>query len=131
MDKKETETINDIQALSRKQQRRILKKLFSFAWAFKRQFLTAIIFAIGLSVINIILPRLLQFYMDHYLVHQDTGIQIIIGFAIVYFIGTIIKAIVQFIQNFAFSMGAERTLESIRSQLFHKLHTLGMAKRSS
>lgn len=126
MDKKETETINDIQALSRKQQRKILKKLFSFAWAFKRQFFTAIIFAILLSVINIILPRLLQYYMDHYLIHQDTGIQIIVGFAIVYFIGTIIKAVVQFIQNFAFSMGAERTLESIRSQLFHKLHTLGM-----
>jgi len=126
VDKKEETTIEDIQTLSRKQQRNILKRLFSFAWAFKRQFVTAIIFAVGLSVINIALPRLLQYYMDHYLVHQDTGIQIIIGFAIVYFIGTVIKAMVQFIQNFAFSMGAERTLESIRSQLFRKLHTLGM-----
>lgn len=126
MDKKEEETISDIQALSRKQQRDILKRLFNFAWAFKRQFITAIVFAVVLSVINIILPRLLQYYMDHYLVHQDTGIQVIVGFAVVYFIGTIIKAVVQFIQNFAFSMGAERTLESIRSQLFHKLHTLGM-----
>lgn len=126
MDKKEQEKINDIHALSRKQQRNILKRLFSFAWAFKRQFITAVIFAIGLSIINIILPRLLQYYMDHYLVHQSTGIKIIIGFALVYFIGTVIKAIVQFIQNFAFSMGAERTLEKIRSQLFRKLHTLGM-----
>ncbi|MFD1417551.1 ABC transporter ATP-binding protein [Companilactobacillus keshanensis] len=126
MDKKEQETINDILALSRKQQRNILKRLFSFAWAFKKQFITAIVFAIGLSVINIILPRLLQYYMDNYLVHQNTGIQIIVGFAIVYFIGTLIKAVVQFIQNFAFSMGAERTLEKIRSQLFRKLHTLGM-----
>lgn len=126
MDKKESENIKDIHALSRKQQRNILKRLFGFAWAFKRQFITAILFAIGLSIINIILPRMLQFYMDHYLVHQNTGIQIIVGFATVYFIGTIIKAIVQFIQNFAFSMGAERTLERIRSQLFRKLHTLGM-----
>lgn len=126
MNKNEKETINDIHALSKKQQRNILKRLLGFAWAFKCQFTTAIIFAIGLSIINIILPRLLQYYMDHYLVHQNTGIQIIVGFALVYFIGTIIKAIVQFIQNFAFSMGAERTLERIRSQLFRKLHTLGM-----
>lgn len=126
MNKNEKETINDIHALSKKQQRNILKRLLGFAWAFKRQFTTAIIFAIGLSIINIILPRLLQYYMDHYLIHQNTGIQIIVGFALVYFIGTIIKAIVQFIQNFSFSMGAERTLERIRSQLFRKLHTLGM-----
>ncbi|MFD1471355.1 ABC transporter ATP-binding protein [Companilactobacillus mishanensis] len=126
MDKKDEEVINDIQALTRKQQRNILKRLFSFAWAFKRQFLTAIFFAILLSIINVLLPRMLQYYMDHYLVHQSTGIQIIVGFAIVYFIGTMIKAVVQFVQNFAFSMGAERTLEKIRSQLFRKLHALGM-----
>nr|WP_153494181.1 ABC transporter ATP-binding protein [Companilactobacillus mishanensis] len=112
--------------MTRKQQRNILKRLFSFAWAFKRQFLTAIFFAILLSIINVLLPRMLQYYMDHYLVHQSTGIQIIVGFAIVYFIGTMIKAVVQFVQNFAFSMGAERTLEKIRSQLFRKLHALGM-----
>lgn len=127
MDNTEKDTaISEIQALTTKQQRNILKRLFSFAWAFKQQFIVAIVFAIGLSIINVILPRMLQYYMDHYLVHQDTGIQIIVGFAIVYFIGTVIKAIVQFIQNFAFSMGAERTLEKIRSQLFRKLHTLGM-----
>ncbi|MQS88454.1 ABC transporter ATP-binding protein [Companilactobacillus mishanensis] len=126
MDKKDEEVINDIQALTRKQQRNILKRLFSFAWAFKRQFLTAIFFAILLSIINVLLPRMLQYYMDHYLVHQSTGIQIIVGFAIVYFIGTMIKAVVQFVQNFAFSMGAERTLEKIRSRLFRKLHDLGM-----
>nr|WP_153453507.1 ABC transporter ATP-binding protein [Companilactobacillus mishanensis] len=112
--------------MTRKQQRNILKRLFSFAWAFKRQFLTAIFFAILLSIINVLLPRMLQYYMDHYLVHQSTGIQIIVGFAIVYFIGTMIKAVVQFVQNFAFSMGAERTLEKIRSRLFRKLHDLGM-----
>ncbi|WP_125762045.1 ABC transporter ATP-binding protein [Companilactobacillus hulinensis] len=126
MDNKESEIIKDIKALSRKQQRIILKRLLSFAWIFKRQFIIAIGFALVLSVINIIMPRMLQYYMDHYLVHQDTGIQIIVGFAIIYFIGTLIKAAVQFVQNFAFSMGAERTLEKIRSQLFRKLHTLGM-----
>lgn len=64
--------------------------------------------------------------MDHYLSKQSTSIKVILGCAAVYAIGTIIKAIVQFIQEFVFSMGAERTLEEIRSKLFHKLHTLGL-----
>lgn len=115
-----------IQSLTKEQRNSVLKRLVKFAWLFKKQFLTALIFAVALSIINVLLPRMLQYYMDHYLVHQSTGMQIVLGFAVIYFIGTIIKAIVQFVQNFAFSMGAERTLEKIRSRLFHKLHSLGM-----
>lgn len=120
------EDLDEIHTLSRKDQRLVLKRLFRYAGLFKRQFGIAIFFAIFLSVINVLLPRMLQYYMDHYLTHQSTDLKIIIGFAIVYAIGTIIKAIVQFIEEFAFAMGAERTLERIRSKLFHKLHTLGL-----
>ncbi|KRN99294.1 ABC transporter ATP-binding protein [Companilactobacillus kimchiensis] len=119
-------TLDEIHSLSKKDQHRVLKRLFKFAWLFKRQFFIAIVFAVLLSVINVMLPRMLQFYMDHYLTHQSTGMQIIISFALLYALGTIIKAIIQFIEEFAFAMGAERTLEKIRSQLFHKLHTLGL-----
>lgn len=123
---KEKSKETEVQSLTRKQQVTILKRLFHYAKFFKVQFFTAIVFAILLSIINVLLPRMLQYYMDHFLVHQSTGVRIVLIFATVYFIGTIIKAIVQFVQNFAFSMGAERTLEKIRSSLFHKLHTLGM-----
>lgn len=123
---KEKSKETEVQSLTRKQQATILKRLFHYAKFFKVQFFTAIVFAILLSIINVLLPRMLQYYMDHFLVHQSTGVRIVLIFATVYFIGTIIKAIVQFVQNFAFSMGAERTLEKIRSSLFHKLHTLGM-----
>lgn len=119
-------TLNEINSLSKQERRKVLKRLFKFAFLFKKQFGIAVIFAVILSVINVLLPRMLQFYMDHYLSHQNTGVQIVLGFAAVYAIGTIIKAIVQFIQEFAFSMGAERTLEKIRSDLFHKLHSLGL-----
>jgi len=120
------EIMNKIHNLSRKDQNKILKWIFKFAWQFKFQFGVALVFAIGLSVINIMLPRMLQFYMDNYLVHQSKEVQLIVGFALLYAFVTIIKAIVQFVQNFAFSMGAERTLERIRGQLFRKLHTLGL-----
>lgn len=120
------ETLKEINSLSKSSRREVLKRLFKFAYLFKRQFIIAIIFAIILSIVNVFLPRMLQFYMDHYLSKQSTSIKVILGFAAVYAIGTIIKAIVQFIQEFVFSMGAERTLEEIRSKLFHKLHTLGL-----
>lgn len=119
-------TLDEIHSLSKKDQYRVLGRLFKFAWLFKRQFGIAIIFAIGLSIVNVLLPRMLQYYMDHYLSHQSTGMQIIIGFALLYALGTIIKATIQFVEEFAFAMGAERTLEKIRSRLFHKLHTLGL-----
>lgn len=117
----------DIHSLTRKDQRHVLKWLFQFAGLFKKQFGIALVFAVALSVINVLLPRMLQYYMDHYLTNQSTGLRIIVGFAIIYGIGTIIKALVQFIEEFAFSMGAERTLERIRNRLFHKLHTLGLS----
>lgn len=109
------ETLKEINSLSKSSRREVLKRLFKFAYLFKRQFIIAIIFAIILSIVNVFLPRMLQFYMDHYLSKQSTSIKVILGFAAVYAIGTIIKAIVQFIQEFVFSMGAERTLEEIRS----------------
>ncbi|MFC6175889.1 ABC transporter ATP-binding protein [Companilactobacillus huachuanensis] len=119
-------TLDEIHSLTRKDQFRVLKRLFKFAGLFKKQFGIAAIFAIVLSVINVLLPRMLQYYMDHYLTNQSTGVQIIVIFAILYGIGTLIKAAVQFIEEFAFAMGAERTLEQIRSKLFHKLHALGL-----
>ena len=127
MDNHEQENIlKKVRSLSRKDRNNILKWLFSFAWEFKIQFAIAIGFALVLSVINIFLPRMLQYYMDNYLTDQSTGLKLIVGFAILYAFGTIIQAIVQFVQNFFFAMGAERTLERIRSKLFHKLHTLGL-----
>lgn len=127
MDNNEQENIlKKVRSLSRKDQNAILKWLFKFAWNFKLQFGVAIGFALVLSIINIMLPRMLQYYMDNYLTNQSTALRLIVGFAILYAFGTIVQAIVQFIQNFFFSMGAERTLERIRSQLFHKLHTLGL-----
>lgn len=126
MEDENKKTLDEIHSLSHKDRNQVLRRLFKFAWLFKKQFGIAIVFAILLSVINVLLPRMLQYYMDHYLVHQSTGMQIILGFAALYAIGTLIKALIQFIEEFTFSMGAERTLEKIRARLFHKLHTLGL-----
>ncbi len=103
---KEKSKETEVQSLTRKQQVTILKRLFHYAKFFKVQFFTAIVFAILLSIINVLLPRMLQYYMDHFLVHQSTGVRIVLIFATVYFIGTIIKAIVQFRPKFCLLDGS-------------------------
>ncbi|AUJ30297.1 MAG: ABC transporter ATP-binding protein [Liquorilactobacillus hordei] len=112
--------------MSLKEQFTVLKRLLPFAIEFKWQFVTAIVFAGILSVVNILLPKLLQYYMDHFLTNKNATLNIMFFFAGLYFLGTIIKAVTQFIQNFCYSMGSERTLELIRVRLFEKLHHLGM-----
>lgn len=104
----------------------IIKKMMRFALPFKTFFIVALIFSALLATINILLPRLLQYFMDHYLNHGNTAFNIILGFAALYFLGTILKAILQFFSNFLYSMGSEKALEDVRRALFRKLHKLGM-----
>ena len=51
-----------------KEQLTIVQRLFRFAKPFRRMFYTAILFAFGLSIINILLPRVIQVFMDNCLV---------------------------------------------------------------
>lgn len=113
-------------SFTRKEQRTIIRRLLPYAMEFKGQFIIAIVFALLLSLVNIALPRTLQYYLDHYLTNSSTTMRMIWAFAALYFLGTVIKAVTQFVQQFAFGMGAERTLEKIRVELFRKLHSLGL-----
>ena len=77
-------TINDCSAFVR------------FAKPFRRMFYTAILFAFGLSIINILLPRVIQVFMDNYLTPKTATMQVILTFAAIYFFGVIVKSIVWF-----------------------------------
>ncbi|MCT3408426.1 multidrug ABC transporter ATP-binding protein [Lactobacillus helveticus] len=78
------------------------------------------------SVINILLPRGLQYFLDHFLLHQSTSVQIILFAGLLYAIGSLLKAIIQFTYQYLFALGSEKTLESVRRALYRKLHQLGM-----
>lgn len=114
------------QALSFKEQKKIVKRLFTYTKPFRKSFLVAIFFAFGLSLINIFLPKVLQYLMDHYLEGQSATTQVILFFALLYLVGTILKSIVWFLQAFIYSTAALKTYQHIRVALFEKLHTLGM-----
>lgn len=114
------------QELTRQQQLQILKRLFRSARPFWWQFFFAVAAAIILSIVNLLLPRLLQYYIDHYLRHGAVLVKWIILFAGLYFGLTIVKALLQFIQAYCFAVGSERTLERLRDQLAHHIYFLGM-----
>nr|MCI1925357.1 ABC transporter ATP-binding protein/permease [Ligilactobacillus acidipiscis] len=104
----------------------MIKRLFRFAKPFKWYFYFSIIFAAFVSVINILLPKIIQRFMDKYLAFGEASESIIWLFAGLYFCGMFFKALTQFGQTYLYSMGAEYMLEDTRKILFKKLHTLGM-----
>lgn len=109
-----------------KQQVNIIKRLFLFAKPFKWYFYWSIIFSAVVSIINILLPKIIQIYFDDYLAKHQATMGIIWFFAGLYLFGMIIRAITEFGETYLYSMGAEYMLEDTRRILFKKIHQLGM-----
>lgn len=109
-----------------KEQVTIFKRLMKFVKQFKTEMIIALCGAFLVSVINILLPRGLQYFLDHFLLHQSTSVQIILFAGLLYAIGSLLKAIIQFTYQYLFALGSEKTLESVRRALYRKLHQLGM-----
>ena len=109
-----------------KEQKTIIKRLLTFAKPFKKEFVLSLMFAVSLAVINIILPKILQIFMDDHLTVENTTMNIILYFAGLYAIGILFKAIVWFGQWVLYFKGSLKTYQSIRLELFKKLQTLGM-----
>ncbi|MGL5684876.1 MAG: ABC transporter transmembrane domain-containing protein, partial [Vagococcus fluvialis] len=109
-----------------KEQKTIIKRLLTFAKPFKKEFVLSLMFAVSLAIINIILPKILQIFMDDHLTVENTTMNIILYFAGLYAIGILFKAIVWFGQWVLYFKGSLKTYQSIRLELFKKLQTLGM-----
>ncbi|MDH5105081.1 ABC transporter ATP-binding protein/permease [Lentilactobacillus diolivorans] len=109
-----------------KQQLRIIKRLFLYAAPYKWYFYGSLILAVAVAIINILLPRIIQTYMDSHLIVGHTNFAMMWFFAGLYLFGMIVKALMQFAQSYTYEMGAEYMLENTRRKLFTKLHTLGM-----
>ncbi|MCX2456166.1 ABC transporter ATP-binding protein [Lacticaseibacillus nasuensis] len=113
-------------AIPMREQLHIMRRLLGYTKPYKKQFGGALLAAAALAGVNVLLPWILQDYMDRYLTNKSATTNIILGFAGLYALGTLLKALVQFLQTFLFSMGSERGMEDVRRELFAKLHTLGM-----
>lgn len=113
-------------AIPLKEQKVIVKRMFHFAKPFGKTFFASIFFAFLLSVVNILMPLILQELIDKYLRNQSATLQVILFFALLYLVGTILKSVIWFFQTFLYSQAALKTYQHIRVKLFEKLHTLGM-----
>lgn len=109
-----------------KEQLAVIRRLLPYAKPFKWFFITTIIMSGLISLVNIYLPKVLQLFIDRYLRTGHATIAIMWYFAGLYFFGMIVRATMQFFQNYTSTMGAEYMLENVRRQLFQKLHRMGM-----
>lgn len=125
MEEKETQSAWS-KSLTAKEQREIVFRLFKFTKPFHKTFFWSILFAFSLSVLNVLLPRIIQTLMDNYLSDRSATEQIIWLFAGLYLFGTLIKCLITFFQWYLYSMASLKTYQFIREKLFEKLHTLGM-----
>ena len=109
-----------------KEQKSIVSRLFGFAKPYWKTFALAIVFAMLLSVVNILMPLILQTLIDKYLTDGSATLQVIVMFACLYLFGTIAKALINFFNAYLYSQASLKTYSLIRTKLFEKLHTLGM-----
>ena len=114
------------QAIPFKEQIQIFKRIMGFVKTFKFEMLISLFGAFLVSVINMLLPYGLQYFLDHFLLKQTATVQIIIFAGALYAFGSLLKAVLQFAYEFFFALGSEKSLESVRKALYRKLHTLGM-----
>ena len=109
-----------------KEQISIFKRLMRFVMRFKNEMIIAGIGAFLVSVINMLLPYGLQFFLDNYLVKESVTTQVILFAGFLYAFGSVIKAVLQFTYEYFFALGSEKSLESLRSALYKQLQRLGM-----
>ena len=109
-----------------KEQLSIFKRLLRFVMHFKNEMIIAGIGAFLVSVINVLLPYGLQYFLDNFLSKTDVTTQVILFAGFLYAFGSVVKGILQFTYEYFFALGSEKSLEGLRSELYKKLHTLGM-----
>lgn len=103
-----------------------VRALFHFMKPYAKYFYGALILAAAISVVNVLLPRLLQTFMNQHLHRMSPTWRLLIVFALLYFTITLVKAVAQFFSDYWFMSAAEFMVEDVRMKLYRKLHTLGM-----
>ncbi|UUX34599.1 ABC transporter ATP-binding protein [Fundicoccus culcitae] len=109
-----------------REQIEVTKRMFAYAMPFKWRFLIAIVFNIGMTAIGVLMPRVVQSYIDVYLAPQTATVRSSLIFAGVYLSLILIQGICYFFSTYLFGMASEKTVELIRNTVFTKLNSLGM-----
>lgn len=109
-----------------KEQLSILKRILKFTKPYAKQFTIAIVLVLFLAVVNVLQPRVIQFFIDDYLEPGLATSSTVLMFGAMYFGLTLLKATVTFFELYLFNMASEKTVLNVRNTLFAKVHSLGM-----
>lgn len=109
-----------------REQVHILSGLFSFTKPFWLPFSVAIIGMVIVSSINAYLPIVIQRYIDEYLAVNQIALDATIRIALFYLSFVVVKMIVVYVKDYCFKIASEKTVASMRNQVYHKVVHLGM-----
>ncbi|WP_311431540.1 ABC transporter ATP-binding protein [Facklamia hominis] len=109
-----------------KEQLKITRRIFTFTKDFWRLFLLAVVLSAGTILISVAMPRLVQYFIDHYLEHQQLSFQIAGRFCLIYLSLLLLQIIGNYLSTYYFNLASEKTVASIRNDLFRKINGLGM-----
>ena len=108
------------------EQVQITKRIFAFAGHYWRRFFWAVLCA-GLSiVVSVIMPRIVQEFIDQYLATNQMSLRIGLIFVAIYGTFLLGQIIFNYLSSYLFDMASEKTVELIRNTIFTKINQLGM-----
>ena len=114
------------QRMSIKDQVSVTKRIFRFAFKYWKQFLGAIILSTASVAAGVIMPRVIQYYIDNHLAQMSLTLQNSLTFVLIYGGLLLVQASTNFFSTYHFNMASEKTVRSIRNTVFRKINTLGM-----
>jgi ATP-binding cassette, subfamily B, multidrug efflux pump len=114
------------ETISSKEQRVVLKRLFSYLKPHKKLLFIAL-FLLVLTVIgDIVGPYLIKIYIDDHLTIGNFEVQPIVLLAIGYFVIQVLNVAITYYQNIKFQELALKVIQQLRIDVFSKIHKLGM-----
>lgn len=109
-----------------KEQIDVSRRIMFYALKFKWQFLMAMLFSATSSIVTVVMPRIIQTYIDQYLKNASATVRIATLFAGIYLFLILLQAISNYFSSLMFRFASEKTVESIRNQIYLKVSGLGM-----
>lgn len=101
-------------------------KMMGYALAYKGMFISAALFSAAASIITVVMPRVVQAYIDDYLEPNQATVRVALVFALIYLALILFQALTNYFSNYLFNLASERTVASIRNTLYEKVMGLGM-----
>lgn len=114
------------ETISSKEQRIVLKRLFTYLKPHKK-ILAIALFLLVLTVLgDIIGPYLIKVYIDDHLMIGNFDMTPIVTLGIGYFVIQLLNVVITYYQNIKFQELALKVIQQLRIDVFSKIHRLGM-----